>query len=518
MAMAMALRRLSTSVNKSSRPLFSASSVYYKSSLPDEAVYDKENPRVTWPKQLNSSLEEVDPEIADIIELEKARQWKGLELIPSENFTSLSVMQAVGSIMTNKYSEGYPGARYYGGNEYIDMAETLCQKRALEAFRLDPAKWGVNVQPLSGSPSNFQVYTALLKPHDRIMALDLPHGGHLSHGYQTDTKKISAVSIFFETMPYRLDESTGYIDYDQLEKSATLFRPKLIVAGASAYARLYDYARVRKVCDKQKAVLLADMAHISGLVAAGVIPSPFDYADIVTTTTHKSLRGPRGAMIFFRKGLKEVNKQGKEVFYDYEDKINQAVFPGLQGGPHNHTITGLAVALKQATTPEYKAYQEQVISNSAKFAQALTEKGYDLVSGGTENHLVLVNLKNKGIDGSRVEKVLESVHIAANKNTVPGDVSAMVPGGIRMGTPALTSRGFVEEDFVKVAEYFDASVSLALKIKAESKGTKLKDFVETLQSSSYVQSEIAKLRHDVEEFAKQFPTIGFEKATMKYKK
>ncbi|PNX96018.1 serine hydroxymethyltransferase mitochondrial-like, partial [Trifolium pratense] len=367
--MAMALRRLSTSINKSSRPLFSASSVYYKSSLPDEAVYDKENPRVTWPKQLNSSLEEVDPEIADIIELEKARQWKtlehrhslerrvpsivrfrdnlGLELIPSENFTSLSVMQAVGSIMTNKYSEGYPGARYYGGNEYIDMAETLCQKRALEAFRLDPAKWGVNVQPLSGSPSNFQVYTALLKPHDRIMALDLPHGGHLSHGYQTDTKKISAVSIFFETMPYRLDESTGYIDYDQLEKSATLFRPKLIVAGASAYARLYDYARVRKVCDKQKAVLLADMAHISGLVAAGVIPSPFDYADIVTTTTHKSLRGPRGAMIFFRKGLKEVNKQGKEVFYDYEDKINQAVFPGLQGGPHNHTITGLAVALKQ---------------------------------------------------------------------------------------------------------------------------------------------------------------------------
>ncbi|XP_004512553.1 serine hydroxymethyltransferase, mitochondrial [Cicer arietinum] len=519
MAMAMALRRLSSSsINKSSRPLFSSTSVYYKSSLPDEAIYDKENSRVTWPKQLNSPLEVVDPEIADIIELEKARQWKGLELIPSENFTSLSVMQAVGSIMTNKYSEGYPGARYYGGNEYIDMAETLCQKRALEAFRLDPAKWGVNVQPLSGSPSNFQVYTALLKPHDRIMALDLPHGGHLSHGYQTDTKKISAVSIFFETMPYRLDESTGYIDYDQLEKSATLFRPKLIVAGASAYARLYDYARIRKVCDKQKAVLLADMAHISGLVAAGVIPSPFDYADVVTTTTHKSLRGPRGAMIFFRKGLKEVNKKGNEVFYDYEDKINQAVFPGLQGGPHNHTITGLAVALKQATTPEYKAYQEQVLSNSSKFAQTLSEKGYELVSGGTENHLVLVNLKNKGIDGSRVEKVLESVHIAANKNTVPGDVSAMVPGGIRMGTPALTSRGFVEEDFVKVAEYFDASVNLALKVKAESKGTKLKDFVEALQSSSSVQSEIAKLRHDVEEFAKQFPTIGFEKATMKYNK
>ncbi|KAG9137693.1 hypothetical protein Leryth_026612 [Lithospermum erythrorhizon] len=245
--------------------------------------------------------------------------------------------------------------------------------------------------------------------------------------------------------------------------------------------------------------------------------NPTDYADVVTTTTHKSLRGPRGAMIFFRKGVKEINKQGKEVLYDYEDKINQAVFPGLQGGPHNHTITGLAVALKQAMTPEYKAYQEQVLSNCSRFAQTLVAKGYELVSGGTDNHLVLVNLKSKGIDGSRVEKVLESVHIAANKNTVPGDVSAMVPGGIRMGrTPALTSRGFIEEDFAKVAEFFDLAVKLAVNIKSQTQGTKLKDFVATLQSPS-TQSEIAKLRHDVEEYAKQFPTIGFEKATMKYK-
>ncbi|KAK2659983.1 hypothetical protein Ddye_006516 [Dipteronia dyeriana] len=516
MATSMALRRLSSSLTNPIKRNVNGGSLYHMSSLPNQAVNDKDKARATWIKQLNASLEEIDPEIADIIELEKARQWKGLELIPSENFTSLSVMQAVGSVMTNKYSEGYPGARYYGGNEYIDMAESLCQKRALEAFQLDPAKWGVNVQSLSGSPSNFQVYTALLKPHERIMALDLPHGGHLSHGYQTDTKKISAVSIFFETMPYRLDESTGYIDYDQLEKSATLFRPKLIVAGASAYARLYDYARIRKVCNKQKAVLLADMAHISGLVAAGVIPSPFEYADVVTTTTHKSLRGPRGAMIFFRKGVKEINKQGQEVMYDYEDKINQAVFPGLQGGPHNHTIAGLAVALKQVKTPEYKAYQEQVLSNCSKFAESLLQRGYELVSGGTENHLVLVNLRNKGIDGSRVEKVLESVHIAANKNTVPGDVSAMVPGGIRMGTPALTSRGFVEEDFEKVAEFFDAAAKLALKIKADSKGTKLKDFVATMQSDA-IQSEISKLRHEVEEYAKQFPTVGFEKETMKYK-
>ncbi|KAL1308736.1 hypothetical protein AAHE18_17G128100 [Arachis hypogaea] len=535
--MAMALRRLSSTLNKQTYSLYRMVSIYQtnfhdnlfcisfhfieiyslcfclqSSSLSPQ---ERDKARAAWVKQLNEPLEVIDPEIAEIIELEKARQWKGLELIPSENFTSLSVMQAVGSVMTNKYSEGYPGARYYGGNEYIDMAETLCQKRALEAFNLDPAKWGVNVQSLSGSPSNFQVYTALLKPHERIMALDLPHGGHLSHGYQTDTKKISAVSIFFETMPYRLDESTGYIDYDQLEKSAALFRPKLIVAGASAYSRLYDYARIRKVCDKQKAIMLADMAHISGLVSAGVIPSCFDYADVVTTTTHKSLRGPRGAMIFFRKGLKEINKQGKEVFYDYEDKINQAVFPGLQGGPHNHTISGLAVALKQAMTQEFKDYQKQVVSNCAVFSQSLLEKGYDIVSGGTDNHLLLVNLRNKGIDGSRVEKVLEAVHIAANKNTVPGDVSAMVPGGIRMGTPALTSRGFVEEDFKKVAEFFDLGVKLALQIKANTKGTKLKDFAAEMQSDA-CQSDIAKLRHEVEEYAKQFPTIGFEVEKMKY--
>ncbi|KAK9904359.1 hypothetical protein M0R45_000795 [Rubus argutus] len=465
MALALALRRLSSSVDKPIRPLFNATSHYYMSSLPNEAVYDKEKNGVSWPKQLNAPLEAVDPEIADIIEHEKARQWKGLELIPSENFTSVSVMQAVGSVMTNKYSEGYPGARYYGGNEFIDMAETLCQKRALEAFRLDPAKWGVNVQPLSG-----------------IMALDLPHGGHLSHGYQTDTKKISAVSIFFETMPYRLDESTGYIDYDQLEKSATLFRPKLLVAGASAYARLYDYARIRKVCDKQKAILLADMAHISGLVAAGVIPSPFEYADVVTTTTHKSLRGPRGAMIFFRKGVKEINKQGKET------KSIKLSFLDFKVAHTTTTITGLAVALKQATTPEYKAYQEQVLSNCSRFAQSLNEKGYELVSGGTENHLVLVNLKNKGIDGSRVEKVLEAVHIAANKNTVPGDVSAMVPGGIRMGD-------LLRRISPKLQIFFDAAVKLAVKIKGEAKGTKLKDFLAALPAPHF-QSEIAKLRHD----------------------
>ncbi len=236
---------------------------------------------------MNKSLHETDPALWTIIEDEKVRQRDSLVLIASENFTSKSVFDALGSVMSNKYSEGYPGARYYGGNEQIDKAELLCQQRALEAFHLDPSKWGVNVQSLSGSPANFQAYTAVLSPHDRIMALDLPHGGHLSHGYQTDTKKISAVSVFFETFPYRLDEATGLIDYDRMEANARLYRPKLIVAGASAYARLIDYSRMRRICDSSNAYLLSDIAHISGLMAAGVIPSAFDHSDIVTTTTHK---------------------------------------------------------------------------------------------------------------------------------------------------------------------------------------------------------------------------------------
>jgi len=463
---------------------------------------------------LNESLSVIDPEITDIIEKEKNRQYKGLELIPSENFVSKSVMEAVGSVMCNKYSEGYPGARYYGGNEFIDQAESLCQKRALEAFHLDPEKWGVNVQSLSGSPANFQVYTALLNPHERIMGQDLPHGGHLSHGFQTDTKKISATSIYFETMPYRLDEETGIIDYDALEKSATLFRPKLIVAGFSAYTRHLDYARMRAIADKVNAYLLGDMAHISGLVAAGLVPGPFEHADVVTTTTHKSLRGPRGAMIFYRKGVRKVDpKTKKEIMYDIADKINFAVFPGLQGGPHNHTISGLAVALKQAATPEFKAYQEQVLRNSKALAAALAARGYKLVSGGTDNHIVLVDLRPKGVDGSRVERVLELAHIAANKNTVPGDTSALVPGGLRMGTPALTSRGFLEKDFEKVAELVDRAVEIAVNLK-KTAGPKLKDFRAHVNSTEV--PEITALKEEVEDFAKSFPTIGFEKSSMKY--
>eukprot|EP01040_Poterioochromonas_malhamensis_P006422 gene6422-6918_t len=462
-----------------------------------------------WANALNLPLKETDPELYNIIEKEKDRQRDSLVLIASENFTSKSVFDALGSVMSNKYSEGYPAARYYGGNENIDKAEVLCQKRALDAFNLDHEKWGVNVQSLSGSPANFQAYSAVLNPHDRIMALDLPHGGHLSHGYQTDTKKISSVSVFFETFPYRLDESTGLIDYDRMEENARLYRPKLIVAGASAYARLIDYARMRKIADLNNSYLLSDMAHISGLVSAGVIPSPFDHSDIVTTTTHKSLRGPRGAMIFYRKGVRGENKKGEKIYYDLESKINFAVFPGAQGGPHNHTISALATALKQAQSPEYKAYQEQVVKNSKHFAEVLKKKGYVLVGGGTDNHLVLINLKkSRDLDGARVERVLELANIAANKNTIPGDVSAMTPGGIRIGTPALTSRGFTEEDFVQVAEFFDRAVNITQQIKSKT-GPKVKDFKAALEKGANDFPELVQLQKDVVAFARQFPTIGF---------
>jgi glycine hydroxymethyltransferase len=357
------------------------------------------------------------------------------------------------------------------------------------------------------------------------MSLDLPHGGHLSHGYQTPTKKISAVSTYFETFPYRVDEQTGLIDYDALEKNAELYRPKLIVAGASAYSRLYDYKRMREIADKHGAYLVADVAHISGLIAAGCIPSPFPYVDVVTTTTHKSLRGPRGAMIFFRKGLRRpASKDGKEkeVLYDIENKINFAVFPGLQGGPHNHTIAALATALKQAMTPEFKDYQKQVMKNSKTFAGSLQKRGFTLVSGGTDNHLVLVDLRSKGLDGARVERVCELAGLAVNKNTVPGDKSALIPSGIRMGAPALTSRGFDENDFDQVAAFFERAVNITAEHRktVESKGLKkVAEFKSSLkdgnEDNAWPQA-LVKLKSDVTTFARSFPVVGFDEKEMRY--
>ncbi|CAI9088329.1 OLC1v1022634C1 [Oldenlandia corymbosa var. corymbosa] len=449
----------------------------------------------------DSSLGNTDPEVQSIIGDEKERQFRNLSLIASENFTSRAVMEAVGSCLTNKYSEGLPGKRYYGGNVNIDKMEILCQERALKAFHLDGKKWGVNVQPLSGSPANFEVYTAILNPHDRIMGLDLPHGGHLSHGFMTPKRRVSGTSIYFESMPYRLDESTGLVDYDMLEKTAILFRPKLIIAGASAYPRDFDYPRMRKIADSVGAFLMADMAHISGLVAASVVADPFEYCDIVTTTTHKSLRGPRGGMIFFKKD--------PVLGVDLESAINNAVFPGLQGGPHNHTIAGLAVSLKLAQSPEFKTYQKQVVSNSRALADRLISLGYKLVSGGSDNHLVLVDLRPLGIDGARVEKILDMASITLNKNSVPGDKSALVPGGIRMGAPAMTTRGFSEKDFESAADFIHEGVQIALAAKKAAPGSKVQDFMKFVESPNFpLTHRVSELQGRVEALTTKFPLPG----------
>ncbi|KXG48709.1 Pyridoxal phosphate-dependent transferase, major region, subdomain 2 [Penicillium griseofulvum] len=455
--------------------------------------------------QMHNSLVSSDPEIAAIMEKEIQRQRESIVLIASENFTSRAVFDALGSPMCNKYSEGYPGARYYGGNQHIDAIEITCQQRALKAFNLDPAKWGVNVQCLSGSPANLQVYQALMRPHDRLMGLDLPHGGHLSHGYQTPSRKISAVSTYFETFPYRVNLETGIIDYDTLERNAEMYRPKCLVAGTSAYCRLIDYKRMREIADKVGAYLIVDMAHISGLIAAGVIPSPFEYADVVTTTTHKSLRGPRGAMIFFRKGVRSTDKAGKEVLYDLENPINFSVFPGHQGGPHNHTITALAVALKQVDTPEFKQYQEQVIKNAKALEEEFKTLGHKLVSDGTDSHMVLVDLRAHSLDGARVEAVLEQINIACNKNSIPGDKSALTPCGIRIGAPAMSSRGMGVEDFKRIARYIDQSIALCKKIQGElpKEANKLKDFKAKVSDDSV--PEILALRKEIAQWASTFP-------------
>lgn len=378
-----------------------------------------------------------DPEVAKAMTDEINRQNENIELIASENIVSKAVMAAMGSPLTNKYAEGYPGKRYYGGCQYVDVVEDLARERAKELFGCEY----VNVQPHSGAQANMAAFFAIMEPGDTFMGMNLAHGGHLTHG-----SPVNLSGKYFNVVPYGVNDD-GFIDYDEVERIAKECQPKLIVAGASAYARAIDFKRFREIADSVGAVLMVDMAHIAGLVAAGVHESPIPYAHVTTTTTHKTLRGPRGGMIL---SSNEVNEK-----YNF----NKAVFPGIQGGPLMHVIAAKAVCLKEALSPEYKVYQQQVVKNASTLASALMERGFKIVSGGTDNHLMLVDLQNLDLTGKEVEKLLDSVHITANKNTVPNDPkSPFVTSGIRLGTPAITTRGADENDMIIIADAIKAAV------------------------------------------------------------
>ena len=376
-----------------------------------------------------SLLKSCDPEIYEAMNAELCRQRENIELIASENIVSPAVLAAAGSHLTNKYAEGLPAKRYYGGCQYVDVAENLARDRLKALFGCDHC----NVQPHSGAQANFAVYFAMLKPGDTIMGMNLSHGGHLTHG-----SPVNISGSYFNIVPYGVSEKTEMIDYDEMEKIAMECQPKLIVAGASAYPRVIDFKRIREICDKVGAYMMVDIAHIAGLVVAGEHPSPVPYADFVTTTTHKTLRGPRGGVIMCKE--------------EYAKQIDKAVFPGTQGGPLMHIIAAKAVAFKEALSPEFKAYQRQVVLNAAAMADEFTKNGIRLVSGGTDNHLMLLDLRDTGVTGKELERMLDEVHITANKNTIPFETtSPFITSGLRIGTPAVTSRGFKEEECREVA-------------------------------------------------------------------
>jgi len=409
---------------------------------------------------------ESDAEVSRILDLEKRRQRENLELIPSENYVSESVLAAMGSVLTNKYAEGYPEKRYYGGNKFIDLAENLAIRRAQELFKTD---YHLNVQPYSGSPANLAVYLALLEFKDKILGMNLSHGGHLTHGHP-----VSFSGIAYKVVQYGVNRKSEQIDYEEVQKIAKREKPKLIVCGATAYPRIIDFKKFGQISRGIGAYLLADISHIAGLIATDLHPSPFGIADVVMTTTHKTLRGPRGAIIFCQKNLAE--------------KIDKAVFPGLQGGPHEHIIMAEAVAFGEALKPTFKKYQMQMIENARTLADTLKAGGLRLVSGGTDNHLILVDLSPLGMSGKEAEKNLDQAKITVNKNTIPFDKRPPSdPSGIRLGTPAVTSRGMKEKEMIKIG----ALIIQALKAKTEI--------------------EVRKVKKEVLELTKRFPVPGIDK-------
>lgn len=381
------------------------------------------------------SIKGQDPEVYESIKLEMDRQSNKIEMIASENFTSKAVMEAMGSQLTNKYAEGYPNKRYYGGCEYVDIAENLARNRLKDLFGAEHA----NVQPHSGSQANMAVYFAFLEPGDKILGMNLSHGGHLTHG-----SPVNFSGKLYEVISYGVNDE-GYIDYDELRKIALKEKPKMIVAGASAYARTIDFKRFREICDEVDAYLMVDMAHIAGLIAADLHPNPVPYADFVTTTTHKTLRGPRGGAILCKE--------------KYAKAIDKSIFPGIQGGPLMHIIAAKAVCFKEAMSKEFKEYQKKVIENAKVLSKALEDRGFNIVSGGTDNHLLLIDLRNKNITGKKAEHLLDEIGITANKNTVPNETeSPFVTSGIRIGTPATTTRGFGKEEMIEIADIINWTI------------------------------------------------------------
>lgn len=417
-------------------------------------------------------LKKQDPKIAKLIELETERQKTSLEMIPSENHCSPAVREVIGSILTDKYAEGYPGKRYYAGLKYYDELENLCRERAKKLFGVEYA----NVQPYSGSPANMAVYVATCEPGDIIMGMALPMGGHLTHGW-----KVSVTGKFFKAVQYGVDEKTHLMDYNEVEKLAKENKPKLIWVGATAYPRIFDWKRFGDIADSVNAYLAADIAHIAGLVAGQVHPSPVPYVHIVTTTTHKTLRGPRGGIIM-------VTKKGIEKDAELPKKIDRAVFPGLQGGPHENAIAGIAVCLKEASAPAFKTYAKQVVKNAKALAEELRRCGFNLVSGGTDNHLLLIDLRNKNITGADAQNLLETAGIIINKNSIPYDPAGpFKPSGIRMGTSAITTRGMEEKEMRKIAGWIDEVINS-----------------KSLPAGRQANS-VKKVRKEIKSFCKKFP-------------
>ena len=382
-------------------------------------------------------LNQIDPEIKSLIEEEKNRQMNQIELIASENFVSEAVLEALGSVLTNKYAEGYPAKRYYGGCEVVDKVENLARERVKQLFGCDH----VNVQPHSGSQANMAVYQTVMKPGDTYLGMNLQNGGHLTHG-----SPVNFSGLLYKVVPYGLTDDTEYSDYDAIHKLAVEHKPKMIISGASAYPRIIDFAKIKEICDEVGAVMMVDIAHIAGLVATGLHPSPVPYADFVTTTTHKTLRGPRGGMIMCKE--------------KWAKALDKTIFPGLQGGPLMHVIAAKAVAFKEALDPSFKVYQQKILDNAQALAKALKDRGFRLITGGTDNHLMLVDVRNKKVTGKVAEKALDKAGITANKNTIPNDPeSPFVTSGLRLGTPAVTTRGMGTAEMAKIAEFIDRALS-----------------------------------------------------------